>query len=451
MQFPHSSYHHQPVQALPSSPFSQPHLLSSPSHAPPAVTAASPNHAVPFGAIPGSQPGVLGWGVGMSAANGAGFGFSHGGLARQSAPGAAHRPSSVGWGSAAAASGSAQTRPASPSPSAQSTPVNPRRRRRSASPGMSSDDDDSRRAAPSLRAIRPIQSASAKRARKGSTQGEPASSLPSGAAVVGDLGKALASLDKPALLNVFSRLLSTNPQLASTISALLPTPSLSTILDSLASLERAVVAATPSGAFSRDEYIWSRVRVPLEEFVTESKRFLALFVPAQAPMGPIAEEDLAHPSTAFQFLDTLTHALLHLEAVLPASPSSSSPTSSSTAATTNPLASHLVPLTLNAWHQFLSRLSSAVNDQGKVLPTSTVRTWFDRLDDACGASGPAAAAPSLFGAPRGGVSRGESQVRRAMDGVRERARREIGWLVGLRPEVAQGAGGMEGVEQEEEL
>jgi len=113
-----------------------------------------------------------------------------------------------------------------------------------------------------------------------------------------------------------------------------------------------------------------------------------------------------------------------------------------------------VPLTLNAWHQFLSRLSSAVNEQGKVLPTSTVRTWFDRLDDACGAAG-LAAAPSLFGAPRtpslGAAARSESQVRRAMEGVRERARREIGWLVGLRPEVAQGAGGMEGVEQEEEL
>ncbi|GAA5937987.1 hypothetical protein JCM3775_002416 [Rhodotorula graminis] len=454
MQFPHGSYHHQPVQALPSSPFSQPHLLSTPSHAPSAVTPAAHHHAVPFGAIPGSQPGVLGWGVGMSAANGAGFGFSQGGLARQSAP-AAHRPSSVGWGSAAAASGSAQQRPASPSPSAQNTPANPRRRRRSASPGMSSDDDDSSRAAPSLRAIRPMQSASAKRARKGPAQGEPAPSPASGAAVVGDLGKALASLDKPALLNVFSRLLSTNPQLASTISALLPTPSLSTILDSLASLERAVVVATPSGAFSRDEYIWSRVRVPLEEFVTESKRFLGLFVPAQAPTGPIAEEDLAHPSTAFQFLDTLTHALLHLEATLPASPSSSS-TPSTAAATTNPLASHLVPLTLNAWHQFLSRLSSAVNDQGKVLPTSTVRTWFDRLDDACGAGPVAATAafPSLFGAPRAGAlgaARGESQVRRAMEGVRERARREIGWLVGLRPEVAQGAGGMEGVEQEEEL
>ncbi|GAA5849725.1 hypothetical protein JCM9279_001994 [Rhodotorula babjevae] len=442
MQFPHSSYHQQPVQALPSSPF---HLLSSPSHAPPAVT-APPTHAVPFGAIPGSQPGVLGWGVGMSAANGAGFGF-HSTLAR---PPAEHRPSSVGWGSAAAASGSAQQRPASPSPSAQNTPVNPRRRRRSASPGMSSDDDDSSRAAPSLRAIRPMHSASAKRARKGPVQGEPAPSPASGAAVVGDLGKALASLDKPALLNVFSRLLSTNPQIASTISALLPTPSLATILASLASLERAVVAATPSGAFSRDEYIWSRVRVPLEEFVTESKRFLALFVPAQAPTGPIAEEDLAHPSTAFQFLDALTHALLHLEATLPASPSSST---SSAAATVNPLASHLVPLTLNAWHQFLSRLSGAVNEQGKVLPTSTVRNWFDRLDDACGASGPAAA-PSLFGAPRaatGSATRGESQVRRAMDGVRERARREIGWLVGLRPEVVQGAGGMEGVEQEEEL
>lgn len=253
------------------------------------------------------------------------------------------------------------------------------------------------------------------------------------------------------MLNVFSRLLTTNPQLASTISALLPTPSLSAILESLASLERAVVTATPTGAFSRDEYIWSRVRVPLEEFISESKRYLALFVPAQAPTGAISEEDLAHPSTAFQFLDTLTHALLRLEATLPATTSNAASAMPTTTTTTNnPLASHLVPLTLNAWHQFLSRLSSAVNAQGKVLPTSTVRAWFDRLDDACAVPAPVAL---LFGAGAK-AHRAESQVRRAMEGVRDRARREIGWLVGLRPEGAAstlGAGGMEGVEQEEEL
>ncbi|BGP36998.1 hypothetical protein JCM10449v2_000902 [Rhodotorula kratochvilovae] len=451
MQYPHGSYQ-QPVQTLPSSPFSQPHLLSSPSHAPPsthpspATAAAGFAHAVPFGSIPGSQPGVLGWGVGMSASNGGGFGFSHGGLARTGSA-RSQTPTSVGWGSAAAG----QARPASPSPSAQGAPANPRRRRRSASPGMSSDDEDNSRAAPSLRAIRPMQSASAKRVRRAPAAGESSSSTSGaggagqggGAAVVGDLGKALASLDKPALLNVFSRLLTTNPQLASTIASLLPTPSLSTVLDSLSTLERAVVTATPTGAFLREEYIWSRVRVPLEEFVSEAKRFLALFVPAQAPTGAILEEDLAHPSTAFQFLDALTHALLRLETTLPPpSSSTASTTSFASAASTNPLAAHLVPLTLNAWHLFLSRLSSAVNAQGKVLPTSLVRSWFAALDAAC--APPAAA---LFAGA--GARARESQVRRAMEGVRERAGREIGWLVGMKVEVP--GGGMEGVEQEEEL
>ncbi|GAA6047924.1 hypothetical protein JCM3770_006427 [Rhodotorula araucariae] len=456
MQYPQGSYQ-QPVQTLPSSPFLQPHLLSSPSHAPcpahpaPASAAHAFAHAVPFGAIPGSQPGVLGWGVGMSASNGGGFGFSHGGLARAGSA-RSQTPTSVGWGSAAAAG---QPRPASPSPSAQGAPVNPRRRRRSASPAMSSDEDDLARAPPSLRTIRPVQSASIKRARRGPAAGESSLSTSDaggagqggGAAVVGDLGKALASLDKPALLNVFSRLLTTNPQLAPTLSALLPTPSLSTILNSLTTLERAVVTATPTGAFLREEYIWSRVRVPLEEFVSEAKRFLAMFVPAQAPTGAMMEEDLAHPSTAFQFLDALTHALLRLEATLPA-PTAPSSSSLASAASTNPLAAHLVPLALNAWHLFLSRLSSAVNAQGKVLPTSLVRGWFAALDDTCAPSAAALSAPA--GAAR---ARPESQVRRAMEGVRDRARREIGWLVGMRAEGSASSGasaGMEGVEQEEE-
>ncbi|GJN87682.1 hypothetical protein Rhopal_000637-T1 [Rhodotorula paludigena] len=449
MQYTHGSYQ-QPVQTLPSSPFSQPHLLASPSHAP-SSPVPSFAHGVAFGSIPGSQPGVLGWGVGMSAANGGGFGFgarAASGGAGGGGAGAARSqtPSSVGWGSASTSAAAQQARPASPSPSAAQP--NSRRRRRSASPGMSSDDDEggaSARGAGEPRAIRPMQSFGAKRARRAPSGPDAAgaaapSGLGGGAAVVGDLGKALASLDKPALLNVFSRLLTTNPQLAPTIAALLPTPSLATILDTLSSLERAVVTATPTGAFLRDEYIWSRVRVPLEEFVSESRRFLGLFVPAQAPTGVMSEDNLAHPSTAFQFLDALTHALVRLEATLPSS--ASQPTSTST----NPLAAHLVPLTLNAWHLFLTRLADAVNAQGKVLPTSLVRTWFDKVAHVC-----APPPSSVFGAASAGAGArpDAAQVRRAMEGVRDRMRREIGWLVGIRPENPAGGAGMEGVEEEE--
>lgn len=284
-----------------------------------------------------------------------------------------------------------------------------------------------------------------------------------------------ASLDKPALLDVFSRLLSTQPALAPLISTLLPTPSLSTVLATLASLERAVNVATPTGAFVRPEYVWSRVRVPVEEFVTESRRFIGLFVPTQPPLPAaghtviIAEEDLSHPSTCFEFLEALTRALLRLETSLPAVPPSPSPAPSSPAflsssSSTNPLGAHLVPLTLNAWHTFLTRLATAVQSHGKVLPNSLVQSWFDRLDDLAAES----VRDRVFAGGGGGFSSGSgpgapsaasaSAVRRAMQGVRDRAKKELGWLVGLKnvdglsASLSAGAGaGMEGVEQEEEL
>ncbi|TKA53307.1 hypothetical protein B0A53_04325 [Rhodotorula sp. CCFEE 5036] len=459
----------QPLQTLPSSPHLH-HLASSSSSSPAAA-------GVQFGLVPGSQPGVLGWGIGMSSANGAGFGFGSAHASSSRAPAQASgspspaSTSALGWGAAATASSS--SRPASPSSApatnAGATPTpNSRRRRRSPSPeqhGTDSGDDEHM----SGRKIRPLYSANSKRARvQPATGGD--SSLGGGSSqqqqqqvVVGDLGKALASLDKPALLDVFSRLLSTQPALAPLISTLLPTPSLSTVLATLASLERAVNAATPTGAFVRPEYVWSRVRVPVEEFVTESRRFIGLFVPNQAPPAghTVTEEDLSHPSTCFEFLEALTRALLRLETLLPAVPPSTSPSSPSpSSSNNNPLGAHLMPLTLNAWHTFLTRLSTAVQSHGKVLPNSLVQSWFDRLDDLAAES----VRDRVFGGA-GGFSNGSgsgagagasaSAVRRAMQGVRDRAKKELGWLVGLKNVEGLSASslsaGMEGVEQEEEL
>lgn len=194
MQWQSGSYS-QPVQTLPSSPFSQPHLLSSPSHAPSSLATTSPAHAVPFGAIPGSQPGVLGWGVGMSAANGGGFGFGFAGARMTGSGGGgpsgsssrAQTPASVGWGSAQGA------RPSSPAQGGPSTPSHSRRRRRSASPEMSSDEEG-----PSLRAVKPMRSLQSGGGRKRARTAQAASEAASGSAAasqgpVVDLGKALGA------------------------------------------------------------------------------------------------------------------------------------------------------------------------------------------------------------------------------------------------------------------
>ncbi|GAA5881544.1 hypothetical protein JCM1840_007189 [Sporobolomyces johnsonii] len=450
----------QPLQTLTP----QPHPFSSPSpshgHSPQPSTSTS-SHRVPFGSIPGSHPGVLGWGVGMSAANGGGFGFAHraGAGSPFGAQGARMTPPpqtapTVGWGSATATAGAGGA-PSSPS---SAFAANSRRRRRSATPDSSDDDADhrSRPLSSASRPVRPLQHGGSLSAKRAKTVGGDAAGLASGLAGglslgaaaasagpggnVGDLGKALASLDKPALLNVLSSLLQSHPHLAPTISTLLPAPSLSTTLSTLSSLERGVLSAIPTGLM-RSEYVWSRVRVPLEEFISESRRYLSAFVPAQAPPAASnsTEDDLYHPTTTITFLLSLTASLAHLEASLPPS-SADSP---------SPLAAHLLPLVINAFHVFLTRLSTAVNHQGRVLAMSTVRGWFEKVDELCG--------PSSFGTRFAGASPGlaagrDSQVRRAMEGVRDRMRREVGWLIGFRPEAHSGApSGMEGVEEEEEL
>ncbi|GAA5830613.1 hypothetical protein JCM11251_002533 [Rhodosporidiobolus azoricus] len=466
MQWPSHSPANQPLHTLPPSPasaFSHPHR-SSPFAAP--ASASSPHaHSVAFGSIPGSQPGVLGWGVGMSAANGAGRGFGSVASPFASGSGSGSRsntpqPASVGWGSA--------TAPAS-SPSHTPT-TNSRRRRRSATP-PSSDDDAETQQQQQARAVRPIRPtlASAKRAR---TAGDAAGLLSAGTGglslgggagqpqqSVGDLGKALASLDKPSLLSLLSKLLTTSPHLAPTISALLPTPSLSTLLSTISTLERNVLSAIPSGVFLREEYVWGRVRLPVEEYVSEARRFLNLCVPPNPPTTPTAAsetgEDLTHPSSSFPFLHSLTLSLTRLESSLPPS---SSPNSSP-----NPLAQHLLPALMNAWHLFLSRLAHAANEQGRIFPQSQLNQWFDSLDEVCSvqslsatvtadafrAGGAGGLGGTGMGAGKGEAGQGQGQVRRLMDGVRDRARREVGWLVGWKEPILQAVtGGMEGVEEE---
>lgn len=238
-----------------------------------------------------------------------------------------------------------------------------------------------------------------------------------------DLGKALASLSKDSLLTIFTTLLTNQPALRPTIESLLPAPTLAATLSTLHSLERAVLAALPTGHLLREEYVWGRVRVSLDQYVAEAKSFLAAFCQPPSSAVATAEDEIGHPSTTFAFLHALTSSVRRLEVSLPSSPAR------------NPLAGHLLPLTINAWHAFLTRLSSAVNDEGRVLSAGLVRGWFARIDELCVDS------PLGAGKVEGGA-------KKACEGVRERMRRELGWLVGVRP--TAGAVVPEMMEEEDE-
>lgn len=265
-------------------------------------------------------------------------------------------------------------------------------------------------------------------------------------------------------------LVTTQPHLRPVIQSLLPPPTLANTLSTLAALERAVTSALPTGAHLRDEYILGRIRVPLEEYVVEAKSFLTAFTspPPQYSVaaatatthggGNGGEDDIGHPSTTFAFLHALTSSLRRLEVALPPSAAPTMTTTTTTSSSThnqqNPLASHLLPLTINAWHVFLTRLSTSVNTQGRIISAQMVRGWFDRLDELCVASPNV----SVKAAGEGGlgvgvqVGRREGMAKRALEGVRDRMRREVGWLVGVTvPTLTTGAGGGMMDREEEEL
>lgn len=246
------------------------------------------------------------------------------------------------------------------------------------------------------------------------------------------------------MLTLLTSLITANPALRPLVAALLPPPTLATTFATLVALERNVLQALPSGVTVREDYVWGRVRVPLEEYVAEAKTFLTAFCSptAAGPMGSIApgEDAIGHPSTTFAFLYALTSSLRRIEAQLPSPPnlvqSPNFPLQRRNAQ--DLLSTQLLPSLINHWHLFITRLSTAVNQQGRILSAGVLRGWFLRLDEL------AVESPGVVDG-----SRGEGGARRACEGVRDRLKRDLGWLVGINAESVGSA--RVDMEEEEEL
>jgi hypothetical protein len=344
------------------------------------------------------------------------FGFGH--ASRSTSPAL---PLQFGFGSS--------SRAASPVKGA-TPPPNSRRRRRESTP---LEDDGRERSAEAMDVVGALTSKRPRREIKGirgpSSVPPRVSASPDGQVEV-DLGKQLgesrslyaplradcraASLPKDALLAILTSLIGQHPNLKPVVTALIPPPSLDAFHAALALLEKRVIDSVPRGSGVRDEYVWNRVRGPLDDYVTEARTFLNAFVPPAAASVPT--EDVAHPTTIFTFLAALTASYRRIEVHLPRGPSADAGPHYRVAPN-DPLASHLLPALFNAWHTFATRLAHSLNAQGRILSAETVRSWFRTLDALC--------EPTL--------GHGESAARRACEGVRERLVREVGWTVGVRP------------------
>lgn len=381
-----------------------------------------------------------------------------------------------------------------------------------------------------------------------------------------DLGKMLASLDRPELLSLVMRLLnaSSDPTLPAQVQALLPAPSLESISITLNALEAAIQQAMPLPG-ARAEYIWGRVRGPLNEYATTAVGFTETLLQrrnaqsaasASSSATELDPDGLVHPTTAFAFLLDLTARVLRIERTLPLPAKSgfSTPTSSTSSAMSTPgggpkatsswirqtsshlafkefmraqtsastpaassapvsffggfsqpssafgssliessssadaLISILVPVLLSQWDTLLRRMSTAVNQQGRMFGQEVVLGWYRSLIalGSDGARRPTVSSPTSsvfqprpafgfgFGATAGPSSAGfglggaaasssstsssfgfgsmstpaqsaaqqpevqqdtlrveEQALRAAMDWVKDVFEREIGWLVGL--------------------
>ncbi|KAF9819915.1 hypothetical protein IEO21_01776 [Rhodonia placenta] len=273
-----------------------------------------------------------------------------------------------------------------------------------------------------------------------------------------DVGVLLASLPPQSLLPLLSSLLVAQPSLKSTILSLIPRPTLETALQALATAANKLRDAypyssppfsqgTPSTSFGfgscaygpqrrpnssgfgagrpsygpsgsstngmRDEYILSRLRPHISEYISACYSYLPYFSYAATPSDVGASgahmsqrqshaaalqsqhKDRSHPTETFLFLSSLTSHIL-----------------SQPPLTQSALVPQILPRLTEEWKAWVDRVDQVVNLEGGMFGSETVRTWESGLDDYAQAKWEG------------------SEVMRQM---RDHWVAKVGWLVGRQP------------------
>lgn len=290
---------------------------------------------------------------------------------------------------------------------------------------------------------------------KDSRGGQDGSNSPDGNDV--DVGVLLASLPRETLLPVLTSLITTHPFLKASVLSLIPRPTLEAATQVIEKSARKLLDAFPysnasfggpgtsfggtmatfgsnrPSAFSgfgvarpssfgqasdsphssgmREEYILSRLRPHVQDFVSACFSYLPYFsysestslaetsathpaphVQSHASALQSQHKDKSHPSETFIFLQTLmSHILLQ---------------PSLTQSAILPL---LLPRLLVEWKSWVDRVDHVVNREGGMFGQETVRSWERGLDDLAQAKG---------------------HGLEAMREVRDQWVSRVGWLVG---------------------
>jgi hypothetical protein len=265
----------------------------------------------------------------------------------------------------------------------------------------------------------------------------------------------IATLDKPALLTLFSRLMtsSTDPTLRDQIIAHIPSPSLDSVESALDEIERNIRTACAQPGQMRAEFAWGRLRNPVGDFVTTSLGFLPFFIDDTKDGGVLSSrQETPHPSTTFNFLQALTFRTLRIIYLLAPTPSTMStslfsfdsnktfpfgieinptirayqdlmPADQLTTANPNTIATQLIPLLLTQWSRLQEKLCKGVNEEGKMFGSEMMRGWIMSLE--------------ALGLVKSGIDHGrpmkaeEHALRTVLDAIRGSLEQGVGWLIGL--------------------
>ncbi|EGG10797.1 uncharacterized protein MELLADRAFT_76833 [Melampsora larici-populina 98AG31] len=192
-----------------------------------------------------------------------------------------------------------------------------------------------------------------------------------------DLGKAFSSLTKPELLTLLQSIVAQHPELKRSIPALLPKPTIEAITTKLAEVESQLLESIPNKRTNREEYIWNRVRCPLNEYVNECLGLLKIWTKGEDGF----EQSQIHTtvSNQFSFLYLLTTSIKKIDNCLPTT--SRDQSDMLNYAASQPLRSVLIPDLLQAWRQFIEKIYHITSTNGIILSESSIEKWFAQLND----------------------------------------------------------------------
>ncbi|KZW02545.1 hypothetical protein EXIGLDRAFT_637066 [Exidia glandulosa HHB12029] len=201
-----------------------------------------------------------------------------------------------------------------------------------------------------------------------------------------DVGVLLARLPPQSLLPILTSLIQARPELKPVVLALIPRPTLEMATQALADAARKLRDAYPysqaptlsfaSTSFGfgsgfaqpqrapqiRDEYVLSRLRTPIADFVSTALSYLSYFSYAH-PQSLAVHTPTLSPFEVYTYLAALTS---HIFAQPPLA--------------VNAVSAEIQMRLVEEWKAWVERIDQYVNKEGRMFEARLVQNWIDQLD-----------------------------------------------------------------------